>query len=365
MENAMPSSGRNPDPETQFAVHGALPEWVHPLYGTLPTVEINLDLNGQVISSGVPNAEQIVRRYHTNLWNSKRGFALTLYSRAVKDQKRRVRIVEEQCSRSLRRFRRISLAAWFLNWNPWALFKFLFALLAMLVFLTASVLGAYQLLINSSQFADSIQVCLVIASLVGAGSIGGKLILAQHQGEVVPKRASYILGGTTTGLCLIYCVLLSFASGGFIHEPMDIMSPVPAARHGLGPYLQWVQMWYELSGALAAFAYAEFVYVRHKSECTTPNPDSWMAEDHLHRNEVALATEQKALRDLPASRQRLIAERRAFVDAAVANYLIRAEAARKQRIGLEQKDGPAASASRPKTSIRNRVFDWIKNPFQN
>lgn len=361
----MPPSGRNPDPETQFAVHGALPEWVHPLYGTLPAVEINLDLNGQVISSGVRNAERIVKRYHTNLWNSKRGFALTLYSRAVKDQKRRVRIVEEQCRRSLRRFRRISLAARFLNWNPWALFKFVFALLGILVFLTSSVLGAYQLLINSSQFADSIRVCLVIASLVGAGCIGGKLILAQLQSEAGLKRAWWILGGTTTGLCLLYCVLLAFASGGFIQEPMDIMSPVPTARHGLGPYLQWVQMWYELSGALASFAYAEFIYVRHKSEFTAPNPDSWMAEDHLRRNEESLAKEQEALRDLPASRQRLIAERRAFVDAAVANYLIRAEAARKQRIGLDQKDGPNPSTSRPKTSVRNRIVNWIKKPFQN
>ncbi len=365
MENAMPPSGRNPDPETQFAVHGALPDWIDPLYGALPAVEINLDLIGQVISSGVRNAEQIVRRYHSNHWNSKRGFALTLYSRAVKDQKRRVRIVEGNCRSSLSKFRRTALAAWLLNWNPWALFRFGFALFWMFVFLSASVLGAYQLLINNSQFADSTTVCIVVASLVGAGCVGGKLILAQLQNELGLRRASYVLGGATATLCLVYAILLSFVTGGFIHEPIDFLSPVAARGHGLGPYLQWSQMWFEFFGALASYAYAEFIYERHKSEFTTPNPASWMAEDHLRRNEEALASEQKALRDLPASRQRLIAERRAFVDEAVANYLIRAEAARKQRIGLENKDGAKAPAPRPEPSIPNRLLNWIKNPFEN
>jgi hypothetical protein len=365
MENAMPSSGRNPDPENQLAVHGALPEWIHPLYGTLPAVEINLDLIGQVISAGVRNAERIVRRYHTNLWNSRRGFALTLYSRAVRDQKRRVRILEANCRRSLTAFRRTALAARFLNWNPWALFKFGFALLGMIVFLTASVLGAYQLLANSSQFADSASVCLVIASLVGAGCVGGKLMLVQLQGEVGLRRASYVLGGATATLCLVYSVLLSFVTGGFIHEPIDFLAPAAAPGHGLGPYLQWSQMWYELLGALASYAYAEFVYVRHKSEFKAPNPDSWMAEDHLQRNEAALAQEQQALRELPASRQRLIAERRAFVEEAVANYLIRAEAARKQRIGLENRDGARSPVARPEPSPFHRMLNRIRNLFKN
>ncbi len=90
MQTNTPPGHGDPDPQNQLAVHRALQTWARALVESLKPVGINTELIGEVISSGVRNAERIVVRYHTNLWNAARGHALIELSRHAKEQKRRV-----------------------------------------------------------------------------------------------------------------------------------------------------------------------------------------------------------------------------------------------------------------------------------
>lgn len=364
MQNNTPPGQGDPDLQSQLAVHRALLSWARALVESLKSVAINTDLIGEVISSGVRNAERIVVRYHTNLWNAARGHALIELSRHAKEQKRRVQDKLRDYNRAKRQYHRRSSASRFIHWTAWGIFKMTLALVAMFGFLTASVISTYEIFRNVSQFGDSASICFAVATLVGCACVAIKLIAERLQTEESARRLCFILGGITLFLGLTYTTLFSFATGGFLVEPTDILNLSTGRVRGLGPYLQWCQMWLELFGANASYAYAHLIYIQHKSPSAAPNPDAWLFEDRLHRADRELSQEQHALHELPTLRNQLIAERRAFVDAARSNYLIRAEAARKQRSGIEAKasgKADASPASRPSTPLIDRIIDIFRN----
>jgi phosphatidylglycerophosphate synthase len=354
---------RRDDPETQLAVHDALPSDLDAFIASLPSVTIDEEFHTQLVTAGKLNGERRARRKAANDWMAVRGHALEILSRARSDQKKRVRVQEGLQRKALRQFTRVSLVAWFLNWNPWAAFKFVFAVLAMLATMTASVVGGYELLRLASQFADNAAVCLVIATLVLIGSGGIKFIIEQYNSETHVRRIAWVLGSITTVLIISYCGFLAFATGGFV-QPLpdlssagDIPGPTPIQ---LGPWLQWTQFLLEIFGSVTWYAYAQCLYLQYKSQCTAPNPDSWLMQDRLKRVAEALDTEQSLLRKILAARRRLVAEQRAFVDASVGSYLARAEIARRQRAGIDSKAG-AKPAAAPSTPLVDRVLEWFRN----
>ncbi len=364
METITPPGHGDPNPESQLAAHRALRTWARALVESLKSVSLNTELIGEVISSGVRNAERIVVRYHTNLWNAARGHALIELSRHAKEQKRRVRDKLREYNRAKRQYHRRSPASRFIHWTAWGIFKMALAMVSMFGFLIASVIGAYQIFRNVSQFGDSSAICFAVATLVGCACVSIKLIAERLQTEESARRLCYVLGGVTLFLGLTYTTLFSFATGGFLVEPSDILTGSSGKVRGLGPYLQWCQMWLELFGANASYAYAHLIYIQHRSPSTVPNPDAWLFEDRLNRTDQELAQEQRALHELPTLRNQLIAERRAFVDAARSNYLIRAEIARKQRSGIEAKatgKADATPAPRPSTPLIDRFIDLFRN----
>lgn len=364
MKSNTPPGHGDPDPEKQLAVHQSLLSWARALVESLKSVSINTDLIGEVISSGVRNAERIVVRFHTNAWNAARGHALIELSRHTKEQKRRVRDKLRDYDRAKKQYHRCSSASRFVNWTAWGLFKMTLALVSMFGFLAASVISTYEIFRNVSQFGDSSAICFAVATLVGCACVAIKLIAERLQTEVSARRLCYLLGGITLFLGLTYTTLFSFATGGFLVEPTDILTQSSGKVRGLGIYLQWCQMWLELFGANASYAYAHLIYIQHRSPSAVPNPDAWLFEDRLNRADHELSQEQHALHELPTLRNQLIAERRAFVDAARSNYLIRAEAARKQRSGIEAKAAGKADATpapRPSTPLIDRFIDLFNN----
>ena len=353
-----------PDPERQLAVHRALLTWARSLVEGLPSVAINTELIGETISSGVRNAERIVTRYHTNLWNAARGHALIELSRHAKEQKRRVQDKLRDYNRAKRQYHRRSSASRFVNWTAWGLFKMTLALVSMFGFLTASVISAFEIFRNTSQFGDSWSICFAVGTLVGCACVSVKLLAESLQSEVAARRLNFVLSGLTLLFGLAYITLFAFSTGGFLVEPTDILHPTTGRVLGLGIYLQWSQMLLEMFGANASYAYAHLVYIQHCSPSAVPNPDAWLFADRLKRADEELSREQHALHELPTLRKKLIAERRAFVDAARSNYLIRAEAARKQRSGIEAKASgkvDASTASRPSTPWIDRFLDFFRN----
>jgi ABC-type multidrug transport system fused ATPase/permease subunit len=353
-----------PEANNQLAVHRALETWARSLVESLQSVTINADLIGEVISSGVRNAERIVVRYHTNLWNAARGHALIELSRHTKEQKRRVQDKLREYNRAKRQYHRRSSASRFVNWTAWGLFKMTLALVSMFGFLIASVISAFEIFRNTSQFGDSWSICFAVATLVGCACVSIKLLAESLQTEAAARRLNYILAGITFLLGVTYISLFAFSTGGFLVEPTDILHPTTSRVLGLGIYLQWSQMLLEMFGANASYAYAHLIYIQHRSPSAAPNPDAWLFEDRLNRADRELSVEQHALHELPTLRNRLIAERRAFVDAARSNYLIRAEAARKQRSGIEAKASgkvDASTASRPSTPWIDRFIDFFRN----
>jgi len=361
--NTPPGHG-DPDPQNHLAVHRALQTWARALVDSLKPVGINTELIGEVISSGVRNAERIVVRYHTNLWNAARGHALIELSRHAKEQKRRVQDKLHEYNRAKRQYHRHASAVGYINWTAWGIFKMTLALVSLFGFLIASVIGAFEVFRNVSQFGDSLAICFAVATLVGCSCVAIKLVAERLQTEEAARRLCFILGGVTLFLGLTYTALFSLSTGGFLVEPTDILSQSTGRVRGLGPYLQWCQMWLELFGANASYAYAHLIYIQHRSPSAAPNPDAWLFEDRLHRADQELSQEQHALHELPTLRNQLIAERRAFVDAARSNYLIRAEAARKQRSGIEAKVSGKADASpapRRSTSIVDRFRNFFRN----
>ena len=353
-----------PEANNQLAVHRALETWARSLVESLQSVTINADLIGEVISSGVRNAERIVVRYHTNLWNAARGHALIELSRHTKEQKRRVQDKLREYNRAKRQYHRRSSASRFVNWTAWGLFKMTLALVSMFGFLIASVISAFEIFRNTSQFGDSWSICFAVATLVGCACVSIKLLAENFQTEVAARRLNFVLAGITLFFGVTYITLFAFSTGGFLVEPTDILHPTTGRVLGLGIYLQWSQMLLEMFGANASYAYAHLIYIQHRSPSAAPNPDAWLFEDRLNRADRELSVEQHALHELPTLRNRLIAERRAFVDAARSNYLIRAEAARKQRSGIEAKASgkvDASTASRPSTPWIDRFIDFFRN----
>ncbi len=353
-----------PDPNNQLAVHRALETWARSLVESLQSVTINADLIGEVISSGVRNAERIVARYHTNLWNASRGYALIELSRHTKEQKRRVQDKLRDYNRAKRQYHNCSSASRFVNWTAWGVFKMTLALVSMFGFLIASVISAFEIFRNTSQFGDSWSICFAVATLVGCACVSIKLLAENFQTEVAARRLNFVLAGITLFFGVTYITLFAFSTGGFLVEPTDILHPTTGRVLGLGIYLQWSQMLLEMFGANASYAYAHLIYIQHRSPSAAPNPDAWLFEDRLNRADRELAVEQHALHELPTLRNKLIAERRAFVDAARSNYLIRAEAARKQRSGIEAKASgkvDVSTASRPSTPWIDRFIDFFRN----
>jgi ABC-type multidrug transport system fused ATPase/permease subunit len=272
-----------PDPNKQLAVHCALLTWARSLVESLPSVAINTELIGEVISSGVRHAERIVTRYHTNLWNAAKGHALIELSRHAKEQKRRVQDKLRDYNRAKRQYHSRSSASRFVNWTAWGLFKMTLALFSMFGFLIASVISAFEIFRNTSQFGDSWSICFAVATLVGCACVSIKLLAESLQTEVAARRLNFVLSGLTLLFGLTYITLFAFSTGGFLVEPSDILHPTTGRVLGLGIYLQWSQMLLEMFGANASYAYAHLIYIQHHSPSAAPNPDAWLFADRLKR----------------------------------------------------------------------------------
>ena len=358
----------DPDPEPRLTT---MPSQ-DPL--TLPSITcvfeaVNFDEKfiDDTVTSRVRNGVDRVGRNYRATWNRAREATLEQLESQARSLRHQIDYLRDESKRARRDYQKHTKWSPLVNWTSWALFKFMMALIMMVVIGLSSFAGVFQLLSNTPAFSGDRGICLAVASVVLAMPFGIKLFLDSILTEVWRNRIDKYLGLQTAVLFLVFAVLLALVTGGNGASIPDPSRVVDALQWNLADrlsvHLQYVQLFMELSAALACFSHASKLYREHQSTFGAPHPNAAKELDRSIRAEEAYRHALLELGAVMGLRRALLADRMAYVYNAVNVYLRRASLAKRQEDGILRKQ---AGDGRPPSSSRfKRFVDFLSDRFNN